>query len=96
MRADRLLALLLHLQARGRTTAQELAAELQVSVRTTYRDMQALSAAGAPVRTAAGPGGGCELMEGHRRRGGGPRLVGRSGCREYRGRFAEDVVAGRL
>ena len=66
MRADRLLSLILLLQARGRSTAQEIAAELEVSVRTVYRDLEALGAAGVPVRTESGPGGGCRLMEGYR------------------------------
>ena len=66
MRADRLLSLVLLLQARGRATAQALAAELEVSVRTVYRDLEALVAAGVPVLTESGPGGGCHLMEGYR------------------------------
>ena len=66
MRADRLLSLVLLLQARGRTTAQAIAAELEVSVRTVYRDLEALVAAGVPVLTESGPGGGCCLLEGYR------------------------------
>ena len=66
MRAARLLSLVLLLQARGRATAQAIAAELEVSVRTVYRDLEALAAAGVPVRTESGPGGGCRLMEGYR------------------------------
>jgi predicted DNA-binding transcriptional regulator YafY len=66
VRADRLLSLVLLLQARGRATAQAIAAELEVSVRTVYRDLEALAAAGVPVRTESGPGGGCRLMEGYR------------------------------
>lgn len=49
MRADRLVATLLLMQARGRVTAAEVAAELEVSVATVRRDFEALSAAGVPV-----------------------------------------------
>jgi len=66
MRADRLLSLLLLLQTRGRMTAEELAAELEVSVRTIYRDLTALSVSGVPVYCERGPGGGVELVEEYR------------------------------
>jgi len=66
VRADRLLALVLLLQARGRVTAEAIAAELEVSVRTVYRDLEALAAAGVPVLAEPGPGGGCRLMPGYR------------------------------
>jgi predicted DNA-binding transcriptional regulator YafY len=66
MRADRLLEIILLLQARGRTTAGLLARELAVSERTIYRDLEALSAAGIPVYAMGGPGGGCELPEHYR------------------------------
>jgi predicted DNA-binding transcriptional regulator YafY len=66
MRADRLLSILMLLQARGRMTAQELAEELEVAVRTIYRDIDALSSAGVPVYAERGPGGGCTLVEGYR------------------------------
>ena len=66
MRSDRLLSLLLILQARGRVTAPAVATELEVSVRTVYRDVEALSAAGVPVWTEQGRGGGIALMPGYR------------------------------
>jgi len=66
MRADRLLAALLLLQARRRITAAELAAELEVSVATARRDLAALSAAGIPVYPQPGRGGGWALVGGAR------------------------------
>ena len=66
MRADRLLSILMLLQSRGKTTAKELAEELEVSERTIYRDMDALSFAGIPVYAQRGPGGGCGLLDSYR------------------------------
>jgi predicted DNA-binding transcriptional regulator YafY len=66
MRADRLVAALLLLQARGRVTAAALATELEVSVATARRDLEALSAAGIPVYPQAGRGGGWQLLGGAR------------------------------
>ena len=66
MRADRLVAVLLTLQARGRVTASQLAEELEVSIATARRDLEALSAAGIPVYPQAGRGGGWQLLGGAR------------------------------
>jgi predicted DNA-binding transcriptional regulator YafY len=63
MRADRLLSLLMLLETKGKMTARQLAAELEVSERTVYRDITALSSAGVPVYTEDGPGGGISLVE---------------------------------
>jgi predicted DNA-binding transcriptional regulator YafY len=66
MRADRLVATLLLMQARGLVTAAELAEELEVSVATARRDLEALSAAGIPVYPQRGRGGGWALLGGSR------------------------------
>lgn len=68
MKSSRLLSILLLLQAGGRTTAAQLAAELDVSVRTVYRDIESLTAAGVPLYADAGHSGGCRLIDGYRTR----------------------------
>ncbi|MGA7731163.1 MAG: YafY family protein [Chloroflexia bacterium] len=66
MRADRLISILMFLQARGRMTAAELAEELEVSERTIYRDLEALHTSGVPVLAERGPGGGVTLPDNYR------------------------------
>jgi predicted DNA-binding transcriptional regulator YafY len=66
VRADRLVAVLLILQARGRVTAAELAEELEISERTARRDLEGLAMAGIPVYSQAGRGGGWSLLGGAR------------------------------
>jgi predicted DNA-binding transcriptional regulator YafY len=68
MRASRLVSIILLLQAKGRMTAAHLAEELEVSVRTVYRDVESLHAAGIPLYGDAGHRGGYQLLDGYQTR----------------------------
>jgi predicted DNA-binding transcriptional regulator YafY len=66
MKADRLMSVLLLLQARGQVTERELAEQLEVSQRTIHRDLESLSAARVPVSAMRGAQGGWQLEKGWR------------------------------
>ncbi|BDH61663.1 transcriptional regulator [Lysinibacillus sp. PLM2] len=66
MKGDRLISIVLLLQTHGQMTAKELSERLEVTERTIYRDMEALSGAGIPVFAERGKNGGWSLLEGYR------------------------------
>lgn len=64
MRIDRMLAITILLLSRDRVSAKELANRFEVSVRTIYRDMEAINVAGIPIISYPGTDGGFGIMEG--------------------------------
>ena len=64
MKSSRLFQIVYELMSGERVTAPELARRLEVSVRTIYRDVEALCQAGVPIATGQGQGGGIRLMDG--------------------------------
>src|SRR3954469_25534708 len=68
VRASRLLSIMMLLQAKGRMSAESLSEELEVSVRTIYRDIDQLTLAGVPVYADIGRNGGFALLDGWRTR----------------------------
>ena len=67
MRADRLLSIVLLLQAHRQLSSRALAKRLEVSERTIHRDMEALSISGIPVVALRGSNGGWSLLGEYRR-----------------------------
>jgi len=66
MKVDRLVSIIMLLLEKERVGAQELAEMFEVSPRTIYRDIDAISLAGIPVRATPGVGGGFEIMRGYK------------------------------
>ena len=64
MQESRLFRILYYLLEKGQASAPELAERFEVSVRTIYRDIDALSSAGIPVYTQTGRKGGIRIMDG--------------------------------
>ena len=62
MKVDRLISIVLVLLDKNRISAQELADMFEVSLRTIYRDIDAIELAGIPIRSTSGVGGGFEIM----------------------------------
>ena len=63
MEQSRLFKIVYYLLERGKSTAPELAEKFDVSIRTIYRDLDAISAAGIPIYATQGKGGGIFIMQ---------------------------------
>lgn len=66
MRLHRMISILLLLEEKGKVKAGDLAEKLETSVRTIYRDIDALCEAGIPIKTETGPKGGIQFMDGYK------------------------------
>lgn len=62
MRESRLFRIVYYLLRNGKTTAPELAQKFEVSIRTIYRDIDAISSAGIPIYATQGKGGGISIL----------------------------------
>ena len=63
MKIDRLISIILYLLNHGRTSAQKLAEEFEVSPRTIVRDLESLDQAGIPIQSFCGVDGGYQIMD---------------------------------
>jgi len=66
MKLERMLAIIMYLSGKEKVKAQELAEKMEVSVRTIYRDIEAISCAGIPITTFQGANGGLGILEGYK------------------------------
>ena len=64
MKIDRLMGIVVYLLNHGRTSAQKLAEEFEVSSRTIMRDLESLDQAGIPIQSFYGTEGGYQIMDG--------------------------------
>lgn len=64
MKIDRLIGIVVYLLNHGRTSAQKLAEEFEVSSRTIMRDLESLDQAGIPIQSFCGVDGGYQIMDG--------------------------------
>lgn len=65
MRESRLFRIVYYLLQNGKATAPELAQKFEVSIRTIYRDIDAISSTGIPVYATQGKGGGISILNGY-------------------------------
>ncbi|HEX9060345.1 MAG TPA: HTH domain-containing protein, partial [Clostridia bacterium] len=66
MKLERMLSIITYLLNHDKVKSQELADKFEVSVRTIYRDIDAISQAGIPIIAYQGADGGIGIMEGYK------------------------------